>query len=281
MAMWARISRTRGTSGVKYESYWNPGTVRGQQHRAFGQYCAFRRLVRYPRLSRYLLHEVLPNVLTHVNAEAHARADTPVDHGWRDTTAADVRRVLAELPGVMPWPWLVTELVGFVVMLSLYLVPGEIGDILRDRRSLDEWISSDGPIRLIEDALRLEREDAHSQQHLARAVELLPLNEQFLRPGRGVDLTHAMIDRWARDAHAAVEAAASEPVPRPTRKRTGDIDRWAGWWYRHEVLEETLSVIVESEYGIERVKSLTGYVGQRVGLIRELLDDTTTGSSPP
>ena len=266
---------------MKYEPYWNPGTVRGQQYQVFGRHCAFRRVVAHPRIRSHLLRDVLPGIMAHVDADAHPRSDAQLDRGWYEATEADVRRTLSGLPGLKPWPWLVTELVGFVVMLSLYLAPGEVGGILRRGRSVDEWIRLGEIEALIEGALGLEREDARSSRNLTQAVQLPPLNEHFLRPGRGVDLTHEMIDRWANGAHAAVEAAASEPVPRPTRKRTGDIDRWVGWWYRHDVLEETLATIVESDYGVDRVKTHTGYVGQRVGLVRELLDETTTQSSSP
>lgn len=218
---------------MKYENYWNPGTVRGQQYSALGRYYAFRRLVGHPRISSYLLHDVLPGAVAHAYAAEHVSADTPLDDQWENTTKADVRRAVSELPGVKPWPWLVTELVRFVGMLAVYLSPGEAGDILRRGRSAEEWSSSAELGELLEDALGFVRIDAESQRHLTQEVKLQPLNEHFLRPGRGIDVPHAMIDRWARDAHAAVEAAAPEPVPK-VPKRTGDINRWVGWWYRHD-----------------------------------------------
>lgn len=265
---------------MKYENYWNPGTVRGQQYRVRGRYRAFRLILGHPRIGSYLLHDVVPVIIAHVDANAHSPAGTAPDLGWHETTESDVRQAVSELPGVKPWPWLVGALAHFVVVLAAYLSPGKVGHILRQGRSAQEWSNSDEVRELLEDALGFEWADAQSQRHLTRAVELQPLNEHFLRAGRGVDVTHAMIDRWARDAHAAVEAAASEPVPRPTRKRTGDIDRWVGWWYRHDVLKETLATIVESDYGADRVKSNTGYVSQRVGIVRELLDEPITESSP-
>ena len=261
---------------MKYENYWNPGTVRGQQHSAYGRYCALRRLLGHPQMSTYLFRDLLPRLIAHMDADA----STPPDYRWHETTEADLGRAVSELPGVKPWPWLVEQLHSFVNVLAMYLSPGEVGDIVRRGRSVAEWSSSDELIELVDSVMVLQREDAQSQRHLTRAVDLEPINEHFLSPGRGVDLTHEMIDRWAKDAHAAVEAAASEPVPRPTRKRTGDINRWVGWWYRHDVLQETLAAIVESDYGVERIGSHTGYVSQRVGIVRELLDETTGASSP-
>lgn len=270
--------RDAGRLAVRYESSWDPGTVRGQQYRAFGRHCAFRRLVAHPQISSRLVHDVLPEVVAYV-AEAQAPANRAAAPARYEGIEADVRRVLAEVPGVKPWPWLVDSLFHFVVMLSLHVAPGDAGDILRRGSSVDEWIASDAIAALIDDGLGLEREDAKSPRHLTRPVELVPLNGHFLRPGRGVDLTHAMIDHWATAAHAAVEAAASA-APRPTRKRSGDIERWVGWWYRHDVLKEPFRTIVASEYGVDRISSLTGYVGRRAGLVRELLEETTTDASP-
>lgn len=260
---------------MRYETYWNPGTVRGQRHRSIARRSALRRLLRHPRIVSLLFDEVLPEAI------AHPDSDTPLDRGRRlDSTDAKVRQALSELPGVKPWPWLVTELAQFVSVLSLSLAPDEAGDRRRKGTSAEEWAISGGLATVVESVMALDWADAQSQRHLTRAVELEPLNEQFLLPGRGVGVAHEAINRWAADAHAAVEAAGSEPVPRPTRKRFGDVYLWVGWWYRHRVLGETFKTIVESDGADEGVKRQTGYVSRRAGIIQELLDETITEPSP-